>query len=93
MLGTIIIPAGLFPPNLASDLVGTDEFLVLVDDWAAETGLEDHDRGEDEAGTDFDEGEFRRCFVVVVEGDGFGFGFGFGWGGLLVGGCWVIGRR
>lgn len=49
--------AGTNHSNFPSDLIGRHELLVLIDDWTTETALLNDNGGEDEAWTDFNEGE------------------------------------
>lgn len=87
------MPPGFPSLQVASDLVWTDELLILVDYGATEAGFKDHDRGEDESGANFEEGEGSGERIVSF---GFGGGIGFrvgvgncvGWsggGGVFVG--------
>ena len=56
-LRTLVVAAGLCSAQVGTDLVGADEFLVLVDDGTTEGTLLDHDGCQDKTGSDFDEGD------------------------------------
>lgn len=60
-LGT---PSRLLQPDLATDLVGADILLVLVDDGSTEAALEDDDRRQDEAGADLHERDVRQIIPL-----------------------------
>ncbi|KKA20550.1 hypothetical protein T310_5426, partial [Rasamsonia emersonii CBS 393.64] len=55
-LGT---PSRLLQPDLATDLVGADILLVLVNDGSSKAAFEDDDRRQDEAGADLDKRDVR----------------------------------
>lgn len=81
----------VLPSNLTPDLVRADKFLILIQNRPAETRFQDHDRREDEARADFNEGKFGievsvmggcsrrfgRLGFVGRSGVGFGDGGGF----------------
>lgn len=60
-----IIPPRLAKSQFRSDLVRTDKFLVLVNDWAAEARFKYDNRGEDETWTDLDETDFGIAWPLA----------------------------
>src|SRR5690606_25649240 len=62
----------LLPPHLAAHLVGTDKLPVFINLWPAETPLEDDDRCEHHARTDFHKGKLRLALVGLLCSSGGG---------------------
>jgi hypothetical protein len=71
-LRALVVAAGLCPAQVGTDLVGADELLVLVDDWATERTLLDDDRRQDEARADLDERDVGLALVAGNRRQGFG---------------------
>ena len=64
------VSTGLLQSHLASDLVRTDKFSVLIDDWAPEAAFEDHNGRQDESGTNLHQrnilADFVSCFLPFL---------------------------